>query len=348
MIMPQKKYLSVFIKLIIVLLLAILLIRKNMKMDYVVELSPLPQNELWTEEYAEEMLEKAYMIGIPYIKDKNVLLELVKQAYQWDKYAMIQYIKITRNQYEIEPDPEHSLELFIKSHKNQLVDIYGHQLTKPAILDLHEFDFMRVLADHGYLYPILYVIYFDHTLEHNKRITYMRNVVKQNEAYHLILAHSILFNQRSGYKKNTKFSDIIKPLPEFIPTLINSELTEAISYFEQSAKHGDLYCLVRLVEAYFYGIGKNKNLKKALAWSELVNQAYSNYKTSTRMESNPQDNKDNDELYHYNQTLVQQIKQHLTPEDIKHSEIELTAIQQNIKWDYDKWIKSFPSPPPQP
>lgn len=61
------------------------------------------------------------------------------------------------------------------------------------------------------------------------------------------------------------------------------------------------------------------------------------------MESNSQADKENDEIYHYSQTLVQQIKQHITPEEIKNSEIEVTTIQQNIKWYYDEWINSFPT-----
>lgn len=45
------------------------------------------------------------------------------------------------------------------------------------------------------------------------------------------------------------------------------------------------------------------------------------------MESNSQADKENDEIYHYSQTLVQQIKQHITPEEIKNSEIEVTTIR---------------------
>lgn len=98
------------------------------KMDYVIQKSTLPQNELWQGFDSDKILDRAYNIGISQVKDERALLELVKHAYQWDKNAMIAYVRIMDSEDDIPPEKGLSLD-----------------------------DFMRLLADQGYARSSSYV-----------------------------------------------------------------------------------------------------------------------------------------------------------------------------------------------
>lgn len=334
--------------------------RKPTGMDYIIKLSTLPQNELWTIEQSEIILNKAFQIGIPRVKSEEALLELVKQAYQWDKNAMIQYAKILGNERGIEPEYETSLVAFLKKYSDELVDKQGNPLEPPAIFDLSYNKFMQKLADKGYSEAMIHVLsrlsysgsvksgtLTFKTLEDNNRtliIIYLRKLIKQGYKYNSLLANALLFSMANGFKDSNAM--VINKLNEHLLNLSEEQKREAIGNYHVCAIHGNQYCMVRLAEAYYYGIGTQQDYKQALAWSQMANQAYQYFVGILSREQDKTSERVQLTVNSYNQELINLIKEYLTThEEVEQADKLVDQLRQSMAtWDFDKWADDVTIP----
>lgn len=333
--------------------------RKPIQMDYIIKLSTLPQNQLWTIEQSEKILNQAFQIGIPRVKDEEALLELVKQAYQWDKNAMIQYAKILENERGIEADYATSLVAFLRKYSNELVDKQGNPLEPPAIFDLSYSKFMHKLADKGYSEPMMHVLsrlsysgsiksgtLTFKTLEDNNRtliVIYLRKLIEQGYKYNSLLANALLFSMANGFKDSN--ATVINKLNEHLLNLSEEQKREAIENYHVCAIHGNHYCMVRLVEAYYYGIGIKQDYKQALAWSQMANQSYQYFVGNRSREQDKTSERIQLTINSYNQELINLIKGYLTHEEVEQADKLLDQLRQSIiTWDFDKWANDITLP----
>ena len=325
--------------------------------------STLPQNQLWSIEYAEEMQRKAFNIGIPSSLDKAALLELIKHAWQWDKNAMIQYARIVQNEREVRPGKGESLDEFIIRYRSEIVDAQGRLLNEPPVLRLPFWQFMEKLAELGYPHParrlasrgmggegedtkgnfIPYNASFT-----NKMLTYIRCGLEGGYRNYKYFADMMLF--RTGYPSKDRHFNAYHRLPEHAPDLSSEELSEAMDAYKLCAEHGSSYCMTRLAEGYFYGIGVEKDLMQAYIWAELSNQGYAQYLASIQgqVRQNLFEQKIHRNLNQYNLEILSLIKAEITPEQTELAANKLEEMGEDIVWDYDSWSDGRDPVPPMP
>lgn len=334
------------------------------KMDYVIQKSTLPQNELWQGFDSDKILDRAYNIGISQVKDERALLELVKHAYQWDKNAMIAYVRIMDSEDDIPPEKGLSLDDFLSKYHDKIVDKQGNILSKPRIFNLinHQLyfdDFMRLLADQGYARSSSYVadsmvgellikeiseLYLpmpESKLQ--KMIEYIHNSIRGGYKNYNFLADILLFKTGLSFKDVNrhllyKMTDIVAG------SIPQQQLKEAFDNYKIAAEHGSFYAMMRVGEAYLYGVGVEQNKSLAYAWVILAKEAYK--KDFTNKEPDNIDKKFGD----YIQQLSQQLLHHeLSIKEIAdQSKIQDDLQKTIITWDYDGWGEKYDLAPPQP
>lgn len=313
-------------------------IREITEMDYNIPLAKLPQDQLFTYEKAQAIKKKAFYEGFPTILDEQAMLELTKHAYQWDKNAMIAYAQIVRD-FRTRPSDNDAITLadFLKKYSYELVDEQGKPLQTPALFDLEYNDFLKVLASKGYVEAIKIILERASQLDRNQSIKYYEIVVNSGYDYNIALANSILFTIGSGYYD----TDYMHPISliDHVSNLTKEEINKAITSFYTTAIHGDYYSMIRLAEAYYYGIGKQKNYITALAWTNLADESYKYTLHHASIDSDQYFDKESAlATYQFNLSVANQIKQHLNDEEIKQADKLATELQKIIvTWDYDKW-----------
>lgn len=314
--------------------------------NYIVKTSNLPINELWTIEQAEAVLDKAYQIGIPRVKDEQALLELVMQAYQWDKNAMLQYAKILQNEREIVPDKETSLATFLTKYSYELVDKQGRPLETPIILDLSYNELIETLANRQYAVPSSYMaslLMGTPEASNNKMISYIENSINGGYKHYDFLADTILF--KTGYSFKDDNLTQLFTLKEYESTLSEDGVLKALKNYNICAVHGSQYCMVRLSESNFYGVGTNQDYKLAYAWSELANQSYLKLIKNSNSKLDMIDQEIQSTINSYNCELFNQIKENLNNEEIEQANKLAEELKQTIvTWDYDKWSNDVTIP----
>lgn len=329
-----------------------------------IEKSRLPQEQLWSIEYAEEMRRKAFYTGIPAYLDKGALLELIKRAWQWDKNAMIQYAIILQSERETKPEKGRTLNDFIIKYREEIVDDKGRLLNEPTVLRIPFWQLMKRLADLKYPYPANRIassmmggmgednegnfIPYDR-VEADKLSTYIKYSIDGGYRYQEFLADTILY--RTGFpSRDGDFNQYFK-LSDHLPNLSEDELTEAFDNYKICGLHGSSYCITRLSEGYFYGIGVQKDLVQAYVWAELSNVGYAKYLETL---IDPDANIDlfvqkiHRNLNLYNQEVLTKIKAEITPEQLDEATEMLKKIGEQITWDYDKWASGRDPVPPMP
>lgn len=75
----------------LILVVCYLLSSYFMVKDFSIKPSTIPENELWTIRQAQSIEGKVTPYGHHQIEDSAALLALIRQAYQWDKNAMMGY-----------------------------------------------------------------------------------------------------------------------------------------------------------------------------------------------------------------------------------------------------------------
>lgn len=190
------------------------------------------------------MQEKAFQIGIPMVRNEAAMLELVKHAWQWDKNAMIQYARIVRNEWEIEPDREVSLETSLDKYRDKIVDRNGRRLIKPRVLHMPPTKLVKKLADMGYGYPA-HIMTFSmigaggingnneyqalSQEQYEKIMRYLRFSIEDGYRNYEVLADTIFFRTGIGCK------DEEYKLPEHIANLSEEEIKQAVDAYEKCA-----------------------------------------------------------------------------------------------------------------
>lgn len=330
------------------------LVSRNLMKSDPVQTSNLPQSKIWGIEHAKEMQKKAFNIGIPSVLDEAALLELVKHAWQWDKNAMIQYARIVENERQISPSKGESLDDFIIQYEDKIVNNRGQLLNEPRVLRLPFEIFMEKLAELKYPYPANYLaarmmgqsghdkqgnfIPYDSNKK-EKMLRYIRYSIDGGYRNQGFLADTILFG--TGYPSNNQHYQSLHKLAGHLPNLTQAELAEAINSYMPCASHGSGYCMTRLAEANFYGIGVEKNLEQSYAWAELSNQGYANYLESIKTQPAPDlfEQHRHRIINNFNVDILEQISQEITQEQIEAALISKRKMEANITWDYEWWVR---------
>lgn len=332
-----------------------------------VRLSALPADELWSIEYAEEMQEKAFNIGIPMVRDKEALLALIIHAWQWDKNAMIQYARILQNEDEIPPSKGESLDDFIIEHREQIVDRQGRLLNEPQVLRQPFWIFMELLAKRQYPDPAERVssrivgemVRMDdqgnyvpfNQKEINTISTYLRYSIDGGYRNQEFLADTLLWG--TGYGSINRKYEELNRVAEHRPALTSTELVEAIAGYRACASHGSSYCMTRLAEAYYHGIGVDKNLEYSCAWAKLSSQGYARYLESLDMEdSDSSSDLFEQHLYKiiddYNSSIMELIEKEISATQMDAATALVNNIKSTVAWDYETWVRGRNPVPPMP
>lgn len=353
-----KKFLFFACISIIVITLAYGLIRKT-SMDNKIIPSSLPKEQLWTIEHAEAMQKKGYYLGIPSVQDKAALMALVKQAWQWDKNAMIFYARIIDEERIYPPDEDESFQYFLKTHRSQIVDAEGRLLNEPPVLRLDYAQLMRLLADQKHPYAANYLAlsmigsggedeqgnYIPHSREkNNEMLNYIRYSIEGGYRRQSFLANSLLFRTGFGFKNISNDYPLVE-LKNHAEDLTQEELLEAMENYRFCSEHGSIYCMMRLSEAYYHGIAYEKDLEQAYAWGQLASQAYDYYLEVFSPDLSDQSYKS---VNAYNMNLLQNIKQEMTQLQIESAESIKKTIEPTLQWDYDTWASGRDPVPPMP
>lgn len=346
------------------LVLIIIFVFRSFMSNDPIEKSHLPQEQLWNIEYAEEMREKAFYTGIPAYLDKEALLELIKHAWQWDKNAMIQYAIILQSERETRPEKGRSLNEFIAKYREEIVNDQGQILNEPPVLRAPFWNFMERLADLRYPEPAHNLVFREmgrkgvddqddflpfSREETEKLIDYFKISIDGGYRNQSFFANLILF--RTGFSSKDSNFNVYHKLIEHATDLSSEELEEALNAYEVCAKHGSSYCMTRLSEGYFYGIGLNKNLVYAYLWAELSNQGYANYIANLPDPDEYLDLFDQQRHHNlniYNQEIFVEIKNQMTEEQLDEATEMLKEIREEITWDYDTWASGRDPVPPMP
>lgn len=311
-------------------------------MDYTnIPLAKLPQDQLFTFKQAQVLKQKAFYEGFPTVKDEQAMLELTKHAYQWDKNAMIAYAQIIEA-YKTRPLDGGSITLadFLKKYSYELVDNQGNPLQTPAILNLEYKEFLKVLANKGYIEPAKILVGRASELERQIAIKYYKIIIKGGYRYNVALANTILFDG-SGYinRKPIKLID-------HIATITNEEIREAIESYKVASLHGNQSSMMRLAEVYYYGVGEQQDYKTALAWTKLSNETYIKMIEFYKSNPNSDFNKISSQATNqHNLDLANQIKEQLTPDEIEQANKIAEQLEQSIvTWNYREWVNSATIP----
>lgn len=365
---------------IIILIVSFVNFSDQAPMDYDIQTSTIPQNQLWSIYKAKDILKKSYFIGIPVVLDEKELLELVKHAYQWDKNAMIVYAQIVEAEYVSPPEIySESFSYFLKKYHNQIVDQKGHILTKPKVLNfidngLNFQDFIKILADKKYVIPSSYMVQWMRWYPGTaiKQIKNNNNEIITDNIYNPLsneqstdLLKYIQYSQEGGFRYYEMYADIIlfksafsfkdednkvlNKVSDFTYSEIEKDmLLQAVKSYQVCANHGSQYCMTRLSEIYYYGIGVEQNYPKAYVWAILSQEAYKKYIANKKLRTT--DNDDiNKIINHYNLELKTLLIHKLSIEELANIELLIENVKKNIvTWDYDNWLikDDFVSPQP--
>ncbi|CAK7067818.1 hypothetical protein [Saezia sanguinis] len=328
-----------------------------------IQVSSLPQEQLWSIEYAAEMQKKAFNIGIPMVRDKDALLELIKHAWQWDKNAMIQYARIVDNESHIEPDEGESLDDFIMQYRDQIVDSQGKLLNEPQVLRLPLWNFLTLLGDHKYPYPANRLAarmmgesgYDDqgnlipYTGETRaKMLNYIRYSINGGYRNQGFLATTLLWG--TGYRSNNPQYDALNRMTEHFEGLTPTELADAVDGYRPCASHGSSYCMTRLAEAYYHGIGVQKNLELSYVWATLSHKGYLQFleEISNQTSMNLHLEHMNKTIDDYNAEILALVRQEFTQKQIDAASDLYNELEEGIVWDYEEWVRGRDLIPPLP
>lgn len=341
---------------LIVMLLLALYCYKNRPRDFSVKLAMLPQEALWTVEYSREVAAKAITPEHPNIDDKDAMLALIRQAWQWDKNALIDYAMI---QLELFGNP--IVEDFIWENRHNIVDQHGRPLRRPDILDLHYRDLILKLADMEYPLAAALVsgrfqwdagrtgiIHNPLTPENREKlIHYTRYAIKGGFRYHLSLASAILFASGFDYKDSNHTQ--IHTLQDRIPNLSPKELEDSYLAYKKCALQGSLYAQIKMAEFHYYGISVSQDITQAWAWSLIARDNFLNF-IKIRNEDYYKYNSGQAHLNNYNKTVLQPlILSTATDEKIKLGESLAGRINPGFSdVDYRIWEEEMEDVPPMP
>ncbi|WP_144063999.1 hypothetical protein, partial [Gilliamella sp. A7] len=255
-------------------------------MDYTIYPSTIPENQLLRIKEAKELYSRAFDDQIFYtVQDPDELVKFIKHAWQWDKNAMPYYYDLLHwhDLYDenVREDGYISFTEFMKKYRDQLVDDTGKPLVEPVVFKNRDMKSYLWNKFADLKYPKFayekggkfspckgnkneeYLPCTDEQLKES--IKYYNYALEGGYHCYEHLTARMLFQQGYHYKNND-FEKINK-LTEYRKSLTPEDLKLAIDYTEIMAEHSSIIGILRVTEAYLYGLGREQDLVKAYAWT---------------------------------------------------------------------------------
>ena len=338
----------------------------NIIMDYTIYPSTIPENQLLRIEEAKELYRRAFDDQVFYaVVDPDHLVKFIKHAWQWDKNAMPYYYDLLNWQdlYDENEKEEGmmSFSKFMKKYRDQLVDSTGKPLVEPVVFKNPDMDIYLWNEFADLKYPKFafqkgwefspceygnneeYISCSDEQLE--KSIKYFNYALEGGYHCYEHLTARMLFQQGDHYK-DKEFKKINK-LIEYRKSLIPERLKLAIDYAEIMAEHSSIIGILRVTEAYLYGLGREQDPVKAYAWSLLSD--YAKQKIIEIDNNLAWYSHQLPPVWEYNKQIQTRLEQILTPEQKQAAQNELAELKTKIiDWNYNRWKRQIDDFHPKP
>ena len=339
---------------------------ENITMDYTIYPSTIPENQLLRIEEAKELYRRAFDNQLYYaVRDPDELVKLIKHAWQWDKNAMPYYydLLLWHDVYDENEKEEGMMSFteFMKKYRNQLVDSTGKPLVEPVVFKdrkmlsylwdkFADLKYPKFAYHKGWkLSPCGYdnngerLLCSDEYLEES--IKYLNYALEGGYHCYEDLTARMLFQQGSHYK-DKEFKKINK-LTEYRKSLTPEDLKLAIDYAEIMAEHSSIIGILRVTEAYLYGLGREQDPVKAYAWSLLSD--YAKQKIIEIDNNLAWYSHQLPPVWEYNKQIQTRLEQILTPEQKQAAQNELAELKTKIiDWNYNRWKRQIDDFHPKP
>ena len=335
----------------------------NIIMDYTIYLSTIPENQLLRIEEAERLYSRAFDNQVYYaVGDPDELVKLIKHAWQWDKNAMPYYydLLLWHDVYD-KKEGKMSFTEFMKKYRDQLVDSTGKPLVEPVIFKdrkmlsylwdkFADLKYPKFAYQKGWRFsPCGYdnkgerLSCSDEDLKES--IKYLNYALEGGYHCYEDLTARMLFQQGAHYK-DKEFKKINK-LTEYRKSLTPEDLKLAIDYAEIMAEHSSIIGILRVTEAYLYGLGREQDPVKAYAWSLLSD--YAKQKIIEIDNNLAWDYYQLSPVWEYNKQIQTRLEQILTPEQKQAAQNELAELKTKIiDWNYNRWQEQIDDFHPKP
>ena len=338
----------------------------NIIMDYTIYLSTIPENQLLRIEEAKELYRRAFDNQVYYaVGDPDELVKLIKHAWQWDKNAMPYYydLLLWHDVYDENEKEEGMMSFteFMKKYRNQLVDSTGKPLVEPVVFKdrkmlsylwdkFADLKYPKFAFQKGWRFSPCkggnneeYIPCSDEQLEES--IKYFNYALEGGYHCYEHLTARMLFQQGDHYK-DKEFKKINK-LTEYRKSLTPEDLKLAIDYAEIMAEHSSIIGILRVTEAYLYGLGREQDPVKAYAWSLLSD--YAKQKIIEIDNNLAWYSHQLPPVWEYNKEIQTRLEQILTPEQKQAAQNELAELKTKIiDWDYNEWKEQIDDFHPKP
>ena len=338
----------------------------NIIMDYTIYPSTIPENQLLRIKEAKELYSRAFDNQVFYtVEVPDELVKFIKHAWQWDKNAMPYYYDLLHwhDLYDenVREDGYISFTEFMKKYRDQLVDNTGKPLVEPVVFknpDMNSYlwnkfadlKYPKFAYEKGWKFSPCkgnkngeYLPCTDEQLKES--IKYFTYALEGGYHCYEDLTARMLFQQGDHYKNND-FKKINK-LTEYRKSLTPEDLKLAIDYTEIMAEHSSIIGILRVTEAYLYGLGREQDLVKAYAWTLL-----SDYAKQTIIEIGNNLAWDYYQLppvWQYNKEIQTRLEKILTPEQKQAAQNELAELKTKIIiWNYNRWENQIDDFHPKP
>ena len=335
----------------------------NIIMDYTIYPSTIPENQLLRIEEAERLYRRAFDNQVYYaVGDPDELVKLIKHAWQWDKNAMPYYydLLLWHDVYD-KKEGKMSFTEFMKKYRDQLVDSTGKPLVEPVIFKdrkmlsylwdkFADLKYPKFAYQKGWRFsPCGYdnkgerLSCSDEDLKES--IKYLNYALEGGYHCYEDLTARMLFQQ--GYHYKDKEFKKINKLTEYRKSLTPEDLKLAIDYAEIMAEHSSIIGILRVTEAYLYGLGREQDPVKAYAWSLLSD--YAKQKIIEIDNNLAWDYYQLSPVWEYNKEIQTRLEQILTPEQKQAAQNELAELKTKIiDWDYNEWKEQIDDFHPKP
>ena len=338
----------------------------NIIMDYTIYPSTIPENQLLRIEEAEKLYRGAFNDQVFYaVVDPDDLVKFIKHAWQWDKNAMPYYYNLLNrhnfyNEYAKE-EGMMSFTEFMKKYRDQLVDNTGKPLVEPVVfknpdMDIYLWDkfadlkYPKFAFQKGWKFSPCesdnnekYLPCSDEQLEES--IKYFNYAMEGGYHCYEDLTARMLFQQGAHYK-DKEFKKINK-LTEYRKSSKPERLKLAIDYAEIMAEHSSIIGILRVTEAYLYGLGREQDPVKAYAWSLLSD--YAKQKIIEIDNNLAWDYYQLSPVWEYNKQIQTRLEQILTPVQKQAAQNELAELKTKIiDWNYNRWQEQIDDFHPKP
>ena len=339
---------------------------ENLPMDFTIYPSTIPENQLLRIHEAKKLYESAFDDGVFYgVVNPDQLIKFLKHAWQWDKNAMPYYYSLLTWQKHFDEDNKEegmiSFTEFMRKYRDKLVDSAGNPLVEPEVFKSSKIQWYlwdkfadlkypyfayqkainyapRWFDEQGMMQPST-----DEQLE--KSIEYLNYAIEGGYHCYENLIARMLFQQGRHYK-DQKYKQLNK-LTEYRRALKSDDLKQAIDYAQLMAEHSSIIGILRMTEAYLYGLGREQDSVKAYAWSLLSD--YAKQKIIEIGKNSAWHAYQLPPVWEYNKEIQNRLEQQLTPAEKQAAFDYLETLKTKVvTWNYNKWRDQIDDFHPKP